>query len=222
LVFDRNTGAHLALLDGAVLTARRTAAATALGARHLSTKDASRLLLLGSGKVASLVPEALKAVRPIKEVRVWDRYIESAEKLVESLNSEGWNAEVAYDLPEAVPQADIISAATLATEPILEGRWLRDGQHVDLIGAFTPLMREADDLALQRARIYVDTSFALSESGELKTPLETGVITKDDIQGDLNSIATGKVSRGSQNEITLFKSVGNALMDLAAASFFTK
>ena len=159
LVFDRATGAHLALIDGAVATARRTAAASALGAR---------------------------------------------------------------DLTQAVPQADIISAATLATEPLLMGEWLQPGQHVDLIGAFTPAMREADDRALQPARLFVDTRFAAIEAGELKTPLETGAIAQSDILGDLYALAQGKAMRGSKDEITLFKSVGNAVMDLAAAITATR
>lgn len=121
------------------------------------------------------------------------------------------------DLDLAVPKADIISAATLSTEPLLLGDWLQKGQHVDLIGAFTPSMREADDLALQRARLFVDTGFALTEAGELKIPLESGVIFEQDIVGDLFTICSGEAGRQEAQDITLFKSVGNATMDLAAS-----
>ena len=217
LVFDRATGAHLALLDGAVLTARRTAAASALGARHLARQDARRLLILGSGKVAAQLPEAFRNVRPIDEVRIWNVSSASAERLAGDLRAKGWDAQAVSDLAAAVPQADIISAATLATEPLLMGGWLQPGQHVDLIGAFTPAMREADDRALQRARLFVDTRFAAIEAGELKTPLETGAIAQADILGDLYALTQGRAGRGTAEEITLFKSVGNAVMDLAAA-----
>ena len=221
LVFDRATGVHLALLDGAVLTARRTAAASALAARHLARPDARRLLVLGAGKVARQLPEAFRAVRPIDKVMVWNRTPGSAQKMVEMLRADGWKADIAEDLSQEVPRADIISAATLATEPVLRGEWLRDGQHIDLLGAFTPAMREADDLALQRSSIYVDTRFALSEAGEIKIPLETGAISEANILGDLHTLCIGKDTRRSETEITLFKSVGNATMDLAAASLFS-
>ncbi|MEM9629924.1 MAG: ornithine cyclodeaminase family protein [Pseudomonadota bacterium] len=217
LVFDRETGAHLALLDGAVLTARRTAAASALAARHLATENAKNLLLIGAGKVAAQLPEAFRAVRPIETVRVWDVFPDAAQGLAATLAKNGWNAEAVTDLAAAVPQADIISAATLSTEPLLLGDWLREGQHVDLIGAFTPSMREADDLALQRARLFVDTKFALAEAGELKVPLERGAIHRQDIVGDLFAICAREIGRQDARDITLFKSVGNATMDLAAS-----
>ena len=217
LVFDRATGVHLAMLDGAVLTARRTAAASALAARQLARKDAKHLLILGSGKVAAQLPEAFRTVRPIETVRVWNVSPGSAERLCAGLRGKGWDAEAVEDLEAAVPQADIISAATLATKPLLRGSWLTEGQHVDLIGAFTPAMREADDRALQRARLFVDTRFALTEAGELKMPLETGAISQADILGDLYELAAGKAGRENVHEITLFKSVGNAVMDLAAS-----
>jgi ornithine cyclodeaminase len=217
LVFDRQTGIHLALLDGAVLTARRTAAASALAARHLAPKDAKHLLLIGAGKVAAQLPEAFASVRPVQSVRVWDVFPEAAVRLATSLSDAGWDAKPVIDLSEAVPQADIISAATLATEPLLLGEWLREGQHIDLIGAFTPTMREADDGVLLRSRIFVDTEFATKEAGELKIPLDNGAIQKEDIEADLFGICAGKFIRRTTADITLFKSVGNATMDLAAA-----
>ncbi|MES0826459.1 ornithine cyclodeaminase family protein [Ruegeria sp. SCP11] len=217
LVFDRATGAHLVLLDGAALTARRTAAASALGARYLAREDARHLLIIGAGKVAAQLADAFRAVRPIETLRVWDVFPAAAERLAEALREEGWDAQAVSDLQAAVPQADIISAATLATDPLLLGDWLVPGQHVDLIGAFTPSMREADDRALQRARLFVDTKFATMEAGELKAPLETGAIAQSDILGDLYALTQGTPARTGADEITLFKSVGNAVMDLAAA-----
>ena len=217
LVFERQTGAHLALLDGAVLTARRTAAASALAACHLAAPNAKTLLLIGAGKVAAQLPEAFRTVLPIEAVKVWDIYPEAAERLAADLRNKGWQAQAAGDLEAAVSSADIISCATLATEPLLQGEWLREGQHVDLIGAFTPSMREADGIALQRSRIFVDTPFAAVEAGELKIPLESGAITQKDILGDLQMICAGQAKRETAEEITLFKTVGNAAMDLAAA-----
>lgn len=222
LVFDRATGAHLALIDGAVATARRTAAASALGARYLAREDAKHLLIIGAGKVAAQLADAFRAVRPIETVRIWDLFPRAAEALAASLREQGWDAQAVSDLSQVVPQADIISAATLATEPLLKGEWLQPGQHVDLIGAFTPAMREVDDHALQRARLFVDTKFAAIEAGELKTPLKTGVIAESDILGDLYALSQGKAMRDSPDEITLFKSVGNAVMDLAAAITATR
>lgn len=217
LVFERQTGAHVALLEGSILTARRTAAASALAARFLAPREASSLLIIGAGKVAAQLPEAFRAVRPITKIWVWDIFPAAAERLVLQLQDAGWDAAIAPDLETATGMVDIVSCATLATAPLLKGAWLKPGQHVDLIGAFTPAMREADDQVLQRAAIFIDTAFAMVESGELKTPLAQGVIRADDIRGDLHALSTGAVGRNTEDEITVFKSVGNAAMDLAAA-----
>ncbi len=217
LIFRRDTGAHIALLDGAVLTARRTAAASALAADKLACQDARHLLIVGAGKVAQQLPDAFQTIRPIDQISIWNNHPEGAEKLAASLRQQGKNATAVNNLQEAVSKADIISAATLAREPIIKGEWLRPGQHLDLIGAFTPDMRETDDLALQRSSIFIDTDFACKEAGELKIPLASGVITSDDICGNLYSLTSNSVARDSAEQITLFKSVGNAVMDLSAA-----
>lgn len=216
LAFDRTDGTHRAFLDGTVLTARRTAAASALAARALAPSNAQTLLVLGSGRVAAELPAAFQAIRPIDRVLVWSRTEASAERLVRSLETSGFQAIVVRDLPNAVAEADIISAATLATEPVLRGAWLRPGQHIDLIGAFTPLMREADDELLRRGRLFIDTDIALVEAGELAIPLARKAISTVDIVGDLAALATGVAGRVASEEITIFKSVGNAVMDLAA------
>ena len=218
-LFNAATGAPRAILDGTELTLRRTAAASALAARYLAHPDAARLLMVGTGSLAPHVIESHAAVRPIRRVRVWGRRPERANAVAKSLAGKPYEIEAIDDLQSAVAWADIVSCATLAAEPLLRGAWLRPGQHLDLIGSFTPHMREADDDALVRAAIYVDTrAGALAESGELVHALAAGRISTADIRGELSELARGSVDgRREHGEITLFKSVGCALEDLAAA-----
>jgi len=218
-VFDAATGLPLAVLDGTELTRRRTAAASALAARYLAPPDATRLLMVGTGGLAPHVIESHAAVRPINSVRVWGRRMEAAEAVAREFTDRPYAVEAVSDLAAAVRWADIISCATLAETPIVHGAWLRPGQHLDLIGSFTPAMREADDGALARARIYVDTrAAALADSGELLHGFASGVISAADVLGELSDLVRGTVSgRRSAEEITLFKSVGCAIEDLAAA-----
>lgn len=199
-LFDARTGEPLAHLDGNELTARRTAAASALAASFLARPDARKLLVLGRGRVGSLLPEAFRTVRPsIDTVTVWTR-------------------DSGIDLEAAVRDADIVSCATLATEPLVRGEWLAPGSHLDLIGSFTPAMREADDAAFEGAALYVDTAEALVKSGELLGPMSRGVFTADDVAGTLEDLCRGRVpGRSDPLARTVFKSVGNALEDLAAA-----
>lgn len=219
LLYDGKTGQNLALMDGAVITSRRTAAAAALGAKFLSREDSETLFLVGAGRVASLVPEAMQSVRPIKRVLVWDLYKESARKACEELKAAGFEAEVELDLEKGAKSADIISCATLATEPLIKGAWLAPGQHLDLIGSFTPEMRETDDDAMRASEVYIDIGTALTECGEMIEPLRSGAITNADIKGDLAALCRETVSgRTDDNAITLFKAVGTALEDLATAS----
>jgi alanine dehydrogenase len=218
-LFDAATGLPLAVLDGTELTRRRTAAASALAARYLAPADASRLLMVGTGGLAAHVIESYAAVRPISSVRVWGRRMEAAETVARGFADHPYEVEAVSELQAAVRWADIISCATLAQTPIVHGAWLRSGQHLDLIGSFTPAMREADDDALQSACIYVDTrAGALAESGELLHGFASGVISAADIRGELSELVRGSVAgRGAAGEITLFKSVGCAIEDLAAA-----
>ena len=220
LLFDGATGVLLALLDGAELTARRTASASALAARHLSRPDSTRLLMVGTGTMAPHLVRAHACARPIRHVAVWGRSPEKAARLAAVLDGPDLEATHAADLEAALGEADVISCATLATEPVVLGAWLRPGQHLDLVGAFTPDMREADDEALARARVYVDTrDGALVEAGELVGAIKRGVIAADDIRGDLFDLTRGTAKgRAGADEITLFKSVGTALEDLAAAT----
>jgi ornithine cyclodeaminase len=218
-LFDRDTGVPLALIDGPELTARRTAAASALAARYLAPEGAEKLLMIGTGVLAQHLPMAHASVRPIKQVKIWGRDPEKAAALAQTFTAQGLSAEPAGNLADAVAWADVISTATLSKTPILQGAWLRPGQHIDLVGAFRPDMREADDAVLGRARIFCDTrAGAMKEAGDLCDPLARGIITEADMEADLFDLAEGRVTmqRGA-DDITLFKSAGTAIEDLAAA-----
>lgn len=219
LLLSGETGEPLAMLDGRALTAWRTAAASALAARYLARADASHLLMVGAGALARHLVRAHAAVRPIRTVTLWNRTRRSADALASALADTGLVVSVADDLETAAGAADIISCATLASTPLLQGAWIRTGTHIDLVGGFTAAMREADDEVVRRARIYVDTrAGALSEAGDIIDPMARGVIAAADIAGDLFDLCRCKVpGRATQGEITLFKSVGSAIEDLAAA-----
>lgn len=219
LLLDATTGVPRAVIDGVALTLRRTAAASALAATFLARADASRLLMVGAGALAPHLARAHATVRPIREIRVWNRTPKHAAELVRRLAHEGLAAVVADDLANAAAWADVISCATLSTAPLVRGAWLKPGVHLDLVGGFTPVMREADDAAVTRARIYVDTSAgAGKEAGDIVDPIGRGVIAATDIVGDLFELCRGeRLGRTHDEQITLFKSVGTALEDLAAA-----
>jgi ornithine cyclodeaminase len=197
---------------------RRTAAASALAASWLARPDARRLLVLGTGRVARLLPAAYAEVRPITQVRNWARGVDKARALADELCAQGLDARPAPDLAAAVAWADVVSCATLAREPLVHGRWLPPGSHLDLIGSFTPEMREADDDCFRHAALYADTEEALRKSGDLLGPLSRGVITPASLRGTLAQLCRGGAAgRASPQERTVFKSVGTALEDLAAA-----
>ena len=219
LLLDATTGAPKALIDGTALTVRRTAAASALASRFLSRPDSAHLLMVGTGALAPHLVAAHCTVRPIKRVTIWGRNPDHARAMAAKLDLPGVSVAVAAKLDEAARDADIISCATLANAPLLHGAWLRAGQHLDLVGGFTPAMREADDEAVRRAAVYVDTrGGAMKEAGDIVQPLASGTLTADAIKGDLFDLCRGTArGRGAPGEITLFKSVGTALEDLAAA-----
>ena len=218
LLFDAATGVPLAQLDGNEITSRRTAATSALAASFLARPDAHRLLVVGSGRVAALIPEAMHAVRPIDAVVVWNHRAESAHALVAALNQTGLVAHATDDLAQAVADADIVSCATLSTAPLIHGAWLQAGAHLDLIGSFTPQMREADAACFARSRVFVDTPEALAKSGDVIGAITAGAFDAAQLQGTLAALCQGTCGgRASGAEITLFKSVGSALADLAAA-----
>jgi ornithine cyclodeaminase len=218
LLCDGQTGQHLALIDGAEITRRRTAAASALAGSFLAREDAASLLIVGAGHVAGLMAEAYRVVRPIRQVRVWNIRPAGAHRLATKLAGEGFAAEPTSDLAAAVAEADIVTCATLAREPLIRGAWLQPGTHLDLVGGFTPTMREADNTAVRRARVFIDTDAALTEAGDLVDPLANGVLRRTEIAGSLFSLCRAETAgRREAHEITLFKSVGSALEDLAAA-----
>ena len=218
MLFDANTGVPLALMDGAALTARRTVAASALAASWLARPEASRMLVVGAGALASLLPQAYSAVLPLGKVTVWARNMFKSAMLVKDLREQGVDAHVATDLARAVREAEVISCATLSTEPLVQGGWLQPGSHLDLIGSFTPAMREADDACFAGAAVYVDAEEAWIKSGELIGPMSRGVLSVADVRGTLTGLSRGQVQgRQGPQERTVFKSVGVALEDLAAA-----
>jgi ornithine cyclodeaminase len=223
LLMSGSTGEPVALLEGRTLTAWRTACASALAARYLAREDAAHLVMIGAGVLAPHLVRAHAAVRPIKKVTIWNRTNAAAVALGFALAEAGFVADVSDDLA-VVRDADIVSCATLSQAPLVRGEWLKPGTHVDLVGGFTPTMREADDEAMRRARVYVDTrGGALKEAGDLVDPIARGVIKDTDVRGDLFELCRGKVAgRTSAAEITLFKSVGTAIEDLAAAMLVRK
>jgi len=219
LLCDGETGKHIAIIDGNEITGRRTAAASALAGHYLARADAAHLLIVGSGHVAGLMAEAWRAVRPIANVAVWNVREAGAQRLAAELRAQGFAATATNDLQAAVGEADIVSCATLSQAPLVQGAWLRPGTHLDLVGAYMPTMRECDDAAVRRARIFIDTDAALAEAGDIIQPLQAGVIARDAIEGTLFSLCRGEVQgRRGAEEITLFKSVGSAIEDLAAAA----
>ncbi len=219
LLLDGRTGRTLALMDGAALTLRRTAAASALAASYLARPDCERLLMVGTGALASHLIEAHASVRPIVNVLVWGRNPQKAAKLAQRLTRRTLRVAPTSDLANAVRGAHIVCCATLSEAPLIAGHWLPLGVHLDLVGGFRPEMREADDDCIRRARIFVDTrAGALAEAGDIVQPLASGVLSEGDIAGDLFELARGsRAGRRYHDQITLFKSVGTALEDLAAA-----
>jgi len=211
------TGETLAALDGTRLTLWRTAAASALAARFLARVDAQRLLIVGAGAMAPFLARAHASVRRFSSVAVWNRRPEGADCLAEVLRGQGLPAEPRKDLRQAVFEADVISCATLSSAPLIAGAWLQPGQHLDLVGAFNMRMREADEEALKRARIFVDTEAACVEGGDVALGLAAGAIGRADVVTDLGGLCRGAEGRRSGDEITLFKSVGASIEDLAAA-----
>ncbi len=211
-------GRPLACIDGSELTRRRTAAASALAARELARDDASTLLVVGTGKLAPMVIEAHAAVRPIKRVRIWGRHPEKAEALAADY-ADRFDTAAVTDLEAASREADLISCVTLSSEPLIHGDWLSPGTHLDLIGAFRPTMRETDAECLARSEVFVDTyAGAKGEAGDILQAIDEGDFAFEAIRAELAELLRGeKAGRSSPEAITLFKSVGASLEDLAAA-----
>ncbi|WP_312998107.1 ornithine cyclodeaminase family protein [Achromobacter animicus] len=218
-LYSATTGVPVAQVDGDIVTVYRTAGAAALGADYLARADSRTLLIVGSGRIAGLVAQAMRTVRPIQRVLVWNVRPAGAETLAATLREQGFDAQAVTDLQAAVGQADIVSCATLSTEPLIHGAWLRPGTHLDLIGSFKPEMRETDPACFDGTTVYVDTDEAPTKSGDLLSAFDAGVLTREGIKGNLHQLAKGeRPGRSNDQEITVFKAVGSALEDLTLAT----
>lgn len=213
-VYSDGDGTLEAVIDFHLVTKWKTAGDSLLAATRLARPDSRRILIVGAGSVAHALRDAYGSAFPDAEFEVWNRHRRRAEALV----ARHPRARVARDLEAAVARADIIACATMSTEPLIRGAWLRPGQHLDLVGAYRPDMREADDAALARARIFVDSrDTTLDHIGELKIPLDAGVIRREDVLADFYDLPSGRFGRESAEEITLFKNGGGAHLDLMVA-----
>ena len=219
LLLDANKGSMLAQMDGPTLTARRTAAASALAASYLANQNSSTLLMVGTGVLAPQLIQAHTSVLPIQQVYIWGRDFSKAQQLAAQLQANTFSVKAIEHIEEKAAAADVISCATLSKTPLLEGRWLRTGQHIDLVGSYLPDSREADDEVIRKSTIFADyRETATRESGDLFIPIQKGILTKESIKADLFELCKGeKKGRTNDSEITCFKSVGHALEDLAAA-----
>jgi ornithine cyclodeaminase len=220
LLLDGATGIPKVLMEGKTLTVRRTAAASALAARYCAREGAAVHLMVGAGALSLPLIEAHRAAHPtVARTLLWARDAARAEAKIAEIKKAGITVELARDLEAAARQADIISCATLSAEPLIRGAWLKPGAHLDLVGAYTPELRESDDDAVKRATLFCDTrGGALKEGGDLVQPLKAGIIQESSVVADLVDLCKGKhAGRAHEDEITLFKSVGTAIEDLAAA-----
>lgn len=213
-LYANDNGVLAAIVDFHLVTKWKTAGDSLLAARRLARPDSKNILIVGAGNQGRALHSAYSAAFPEAQFTVWNRTQANAQAMAQELPG----LQVASDLEQAVAQADIITSATMSTEPLIKGDWLRPGQHVDLIGAYRPDMREVDDTALTRARIFVDSfDTTVGHIGEIKIPIETGAITRDDIIADYYSL--DQFIRQSDDEITLFKNGGGAHLDLMTSSY---
>jgi ornithine cyclodeaminase/alanine dehydrogenase-like protein (mu-crystallin family) len=218
-LFDGGTGAPVLVADGAAMTFRKTAADSALGASLLARPDAEVLLIVGAGGLAPHMIAAHTSMRPsIRRVIVWNRTAARAEALAARTDIAGVSTMATADLDQAVTEADIISCVTMSNEPLVKGSLLKPGAHLDLVGAYLPTMREADDEAIVRSSRFVDTFEGMKGAGDLAQPVAAGLFAWTDIKGDLYGLCSGRVAgRASSDEITLFKNVGGGHLDLLTA-----
>ncbi|WP_149273294.1 bifunctional Delta(1)-pyrroline-2-carboxylate/Delta(1)-piperideine-2-carboxylate reductase [Pareuzebyella sediminis] len=221
IFLNAENGTVKAIFSAKSLTAKRTAAASALASNYLSNENSTSMLMIGTGALAKNLILAHCSVRPIKEVFVWGRNIKKAQMVCDALKDEPFKCKIVKTIAEKVSEVNIISCATLSRVPLVLGKYVRKGQHIDLVGAYKKDMREADDETVQKASVFVDTLDGMNESGDIAVPLKTGTLKKSDIKADLFSLCSNK-SKGriDKDEITLFKSVGHALEDLVAASYY--
>jgi ornithine cyclodeaminase len=224
LLMNGDTGAPLAIMDGARLTLWRTAAASALAARYLAAPEARTHLMIGAGALAPFFIRAMRIVRPISRTLIWNRNPAHALSLQKTLAKEGLDIEIVTDVEIATREADIVSTATLSREPIIRGAWLKAGGHLDCVGAFSAGMRETDDEAVLRARLFADIrTSVLKEGGDFVQPIAAGLISTAAIEADLFDLARSTVRFVRQpRDITFYKSTGSAIFDLAAAGLVAR
>ncbi len=222
IFMDAIKGGVKAILQAKSLTAKRTAATSALASLYLSNENASSLMMIGTGVLSTNLIQAHASVRPIKKVYVWGRSIEKAKAICDNFSGEDFEIRAIGSIEEKLGEVDIISCATLSKTPLILGRQLKAGQHVDLVGAYKRDMRETDDQAIKLASVFVDTiQGGIKESGDIVIPLQNGTLKEEDIKGDLFGLCSDKNNgRTNKNEITVFKSVGHALEDLVAATYY--
>ncbi|WP_055442654.1 ornithine cyclodeaminase family protein [Lacinutrix himadriensis] len=221
IYLDAIKGNIKAILEAKSLTAKRTAAASALASVYLSKQNSSSMLMIGTGALSANLIQAHASVRPIKTVYIWGRNFEKAKAIASNLKNENFTVQAIQTIEEKIADVDIISSATLSTTPLILGKFLKKGQHIDLVGAYKVDMREADDETIRKASVYVDTYGGLKESGDMVTPLKNGILKEEDIKGDLFSLTSNSTKgRQNDNEITVFKSVGHGIEDLAAANYY--
>jgi len=219
LLFSARNGELKAILEAGELTARRTAAASALASSYLSRKDAKRLLIVGTGRLSAQLAAAHATVRQFDDIAVWGRNASKARIVANILVGQGLPARSSSDLETEARAADLISCCTMSREPLIKGAWLKSGAHLDLVGAFTPQMAETDDEALKRGSLFLDTiEGACQEAGEIVQAINSGAIKPDAILANLFELCRhAHPGRQSDTQITVFKSVGCSLEDLVAA-----
>jgi ornithine cyclodeaminase/alanine dehydrogenase-like protein (mu-crystallin family) len=216
VLFAGDTMEPVAVVDGNALTALRTAAVSGLATRHLAPAEASRLVIFGAGVQAGAHLEAMRSVRPVREVTIVSRTRERAERLANEAATMGLRARVGE--PESVAKSDLICTCTTSREPLFDGTLVRPGTHINAVGAYTPDARELDDVTIRRARVVVETrAAALAEAGDLLIAIDHGALRPDGIAADLSEVVRGAPVRRDEEDITLFKSVGVAFEDLAVA-----
>jgi alanine dehydrogenase len=220
LLFDDTNGALRAIVDATAVTALRTAAVSAVATRALARPDAAQLALIGAGTQGTTHLEAMLLVRPIRRARVYDRDLQRAASFARrESRRRNLSVEVAASAREAVVGADVVCTLTSSSEPVLRGEWLAAGMHVNAVGAFTPDTRELDSEAVRRARLFADRrESVLREAGELVIPLQEGIVGEEHLRGEVGDVLAGRIpGRQDPEEITLFKALGLAIEDLAAA-----
>ena len=222
IYFDATRGTIKAILEAKSLTAKRTAATSALASTFLSRENSNSLLMIGTGALSINLIKAHASVRPITKVYIWGRNFDKAQAICNELQNENFTIVPIKSIEEKISKVDIISCATLSIKPLILGKYLNSGQHIDLVGAYKKDMREADDETIIKASIFIDTfQGGLKESGDIVIPLKNGILKKEEIKADLFQLCSSqKKGRNSDNEITFFKSVGHALEDLAAANYY--